>query len=177
MKITRESKKLIKALRHDPKILGLNLDIRGWAKVSDVLLSLSLDRDSLDIMVSTDTKGRFEYDHGKSKIRACQGHSIKSLEVYKDWSKYIPTSELYHGTATKSLEQILKTKLISKTRTHVHLSKDIETAVNVGARHGTPVILKIDAVKMLEDGFKFYESKNGVILVDEVPAEYIKVTF
>lgn len=143
--------------------------------VSDVLLSLSIDRNCLDIIVDTDTKGRFEYSPSKDKIRACQGHSIKNLEVYKDWYKYVPKSELYHGTATKSVEQILKTKLISKTRTHVHLSKDIETAHNVGSRHGTPVILKIDAVKMFADGFKFYESKNGVVLVDEVPSRYIKV--
>lgn len=34
-------------------------------------------------------------------------------------------------------------------------------------------ILKIDAIKMFKDGFKFYESKNGVVLVDEVPSKYI----
>jgi putative RNA 2'-phosphotransferase len=177
MEITRKSRLLVRALRHDPSSLGLTLDPRGWVSVSDVLKSLSIDKNSLDIMVSTNNKGRFEYNDNKTKIRACQGHSIKTLEVYKDWKIFVPDSDLYHGTATKSVDQILKSKLISKTRTHVHLSKDLETAYNVGARHGTPVILKIDAVKMQKDGFKFYESKNGVVLVDEVPNRYIQVIF
>lgn len=177
MEITRKSRLLVRALRHDPSSLNLSLDSRGWANVSDVLKSLSIDRSSLDIMVATNNKGRFEYNDNKTKIRACQGHSLKTLEVFKDWNVFVPTSVLYHGTATKSVDQILKTKLISKTRTHVHLSKDIETARNVGSRHGSPVILIIDAVKMHQDGYKFYESKNGVILVDEVPKEYISVDY
>jgi len=169
----RESRILIRALRHDPDILGLKLDARGWAMVSDVLKSLSIKKIDLDIIVSNDNKNRFEYDNRQIKIRASQGHSIMNLEVYKDWDVFVPQSYLYHGTPDFSVDKIMKNSLKPMGRTHVHLSKDIETAWNVGKRHGMPIILEIDAVNMFEDGYDFYESKNGVILVKEVPNIYI----
>jgi putative RNA 2'-phosphotransferase len=43
----------------------------------------------------------------------------------------------------------------------------------VGARHGRPVVLTVDAASMQSTGFSFYRSENGVWLVDNVPPEYI----
>lgn len=172
--LNKKSRLLITALRHQPDLLGLTLDLRGWVNISDVLKTLQIDRGSLDIIVSTNNKQRFEYNDKLTKVRASQGHSISGLEVYKDWADYTPISPLFHGTADHVVDLILKTSLVSKTRTHVHLSKDIVTALNVGKRHGKPVILEIDAVKMHQEGFKFLESKNGVILIREVPSIYIK---
>ena len=51
-----------------------------------------------------------------------------------------------------------------------------ETAVNVGKRHGKPVVLVIDAKQMAEDGHKFFLSRNGVWLTDYVDMKYIKVS-
>ncbi len=169
----KSSKLLITALRHDPDILGLKLDKRGWTPVYDVLKTLKITKSDLDKIVSSDNKGRFEYDEKQLKIRAAQGHSIDDLEVYKDWVEYIPKSYLYHGTPDFAVSRIMKASLISMTRTHVHLSRDVKTAWNVGKRHGRPVILQIDAVKMYDDGYKFYESKNGVVLIDGVPSSYL----
>jgi len=169
----KKSRLLVKALRHDPDIIGIKLDSRGWSFVCDVLKALSITKSDLDKIVSNDNKGRFEYSDNHLKIRAAQGHSISNLEVYKDWIEYIPQSYLYHGTPDFAVDRIMKSTLISMTRTHVHLSKDIETAWNVGKRHGRPIILQIDAIKMYEDGYKFYESKNGVVLIDEVPSFYM----
>jgi putative RNA 2'-phosphotransferase len=59
-------------------------------------------------------------------------------------------------------------------RLHVHLSKDLETAIKVGSRRGKPIVLKIHASRMYEAGFVFYLSKNGVWLCDQVPPEYIE---
>ena len=61
------------------------------------------------------------------------------------------------------------------SRHHVHLSLDKETARRVGMRHGCPVILAIDALKMHEDGQIFYCSENNIWLVDNVPPKYITV--
>ena len=44
----------------------------------------------------------------------------------------------------------------------MHLSKDEETAVKVGSRHGKPVLYHILAKQMHDDGYKFYLSANGV---------------
>ena len=57
---------------------------------------------------------------------------------------------------------------------YVHLSKDIDTAVIVGNRHGKSVVYKILSEKMKEDGYDFYLSKNGVWLTKEVPVEYLE---
>lgn len=61
------------------------------------------------------------------------------------------------------------------SRLYVHLSKDKETAVKVGKRHGKPVVLKIRAEEMYNDGSKFYLSANGVWLTKAVDRKYIDV--
>ena len=60
-------------------------------------------------------------------------------------------------------------------RLYVHLSKDVETAVKVGGRHGKPVVLKLPAGNMYQDGQNFYLSQNGVWLTDIVDKKYIEV--
>jgi putative RNA 2'-phosphotransferase len=60
------------------------------------------------------------------------------------------------------------------SRHHVHLSKTPEEARKVGARHGKPVVLAVDAAAMHKAGLVFYCSANGVWLTDEVPAKYLR---
>jgi putative RNA 2'-phosphotransferase len=62
-------------------------------------------------------------------------------------TKAVPPDILYHGTGEKYVSSIDKEGLLPKSRLYVHLSKDEETAVNVGKRHGKPVIYKVDARK------------------------------
>lgn len=73
----------------------------------------------------------------------------------------------------KSVESIFAEGIQKMSRQYVHLSADYETAVNVGKRHGKPVVLRINAKKMFSDGCKFYLSENKVWLTDFVPVEYI----
>ena len=61
-----------------------------------------------------------------------------------------------------------------KNRNHVHLSIDIETAINVAARYGKPVLLIIKSAKMYKSGYDFYESVNKVWLTKGVKPEYIE---
>ena len=69
----------------------------------------------------------------------------------------------------------IKTHGLQKMRRlHVHLSKDLETAIKVGSGRGKPIILKIRALRMYEQGYEFYLSKNGVWLCDHVLVEYIE---
>jgi putative RNA 2'-phosphotransferase len=84
-----------------------------------------------------------------------------------------PPRFLYHGTATRFLETILRDGLQKRSRQHVHLSLDVMTATAVGKRHGKPVILTIRAREMREAGHAFYLSDNQVWLTDEVPAGFI----
>lgn len=66
-----------------------------------------------------------------------------------------PPNILYHGTATRFLESIREKGIIKGNRQYVHLSKDIETARNVGKRHGEVVILPIDIEGLKKIGKKF----------------------
>ena len=125
----------------------------------------------LEEIVSTDNKQRYSFNEDKTLIRANQGHSIP---VDVELEEVTPPDILYHGTGEKFVSSINKLGLIPKSRLYVHLSKDIDTAKNVGKRHGNPIIYSVDCKKMIADGYKFYLSVNGVWLTKEVPIKYLK---
>lgn len=60
------------------------------------------------------------------------------------------------------------------SRIYAHLSKDEETAVKVGKRHGKPVVLKVRVRQMWKDGYVFFRSRNGVWLTDGAPVGYFE---
>lgn len=163
-------------LRHKPETIGISLDKNGWANVNELLKGIqnqgiNIDFERLNEIVETNNKKRYSFNEDKTKIRANQGHSIN---VDVELKEAIPPVKLYHGTATKYIDDIMKNGIIHKNRLHVHLSKDIETAINVGTRHGTPVVLEIDTKEMINDGYKFYLSENGVWLTSDIAPKYFK---
>lgn len=170
--LQRQSKFLSKILRHDPESAGIILSDKGWANVSDILKVLKIKKIELDEIVETNDKKRFEFDQYQQRIRARQGHSV---EVDVELQQFTPTGFLYHGTASRFLNSIMKTGLDKQNRNHVHMSDNVQTARNVGSRHGSPIILQIDAVQMYEDGFVFFKSNNGVYLTDHIPTKYITI--
>jgi len=162
-------------LRHEPETIGVTLDANGWVDVEALIEGISragyeIRLEQLKDIVSTNNKQRFKFNDDFTKIRANQGHSVS---VNVELKEVQPTDVLYHGTATRFLASIQKEGIVSKSRMHVHLSDEKETALNVGSRHGKPVVLVINAVKMHEDGYKFYLSDNGVWLVEAIPPKYI----
>lgn len=176
---TKKTKSLSKflslILRHKPQIIGLSLDESGWADTEILLQKMNLagrvvDLKLLEHVVETNEKKRFAFNGDKSKIRANQGHSIVIDHGFRPKA---PPMLLYHGTTDKFLDSILQNGLARKNRHHVHLSEDIETAKNVGQRHGKPVVLKIDAAQMQKEKFLFYQSENGVWLTDAVPPRFL----
>ncbi|MNJ86154.1 RNA 2'-phosphotransferase [compost metagenome] len=177
MKTLKEiSKFLSLILRHKPETIGIAMDTNGWVEVDELIekcakKGMTFDFETLEEVVFTNDKQRFAFSDDYTKIRANQGHSVN---VDLQFEPMEPGGYLYHGTVEKFLESIHTGGLQKRTRLHVHLSKDLETAIKVGSRRGKPVILKIDAVRMFRDGYPFYLSKNGVWLCDEVPAQYIE---
>ena len=175
MGLTETSKFLSLILRHKPEVIGISLDEHGWARVEDVITGISrtreCSRELLEEIVRTDSKQRYSFNEDKTLIRANQGHSLPvdvQLAVVK------PPEVLWHGTGEKYVSSIEKKGLIPKSRLYVHLSGDKETAFSVGQRHGKPVIYRVLALKMQEEGYVFYRSKNGVWLTKEVPAGYLE---
>ena len=163
-------------LRHKPEVIGITLDKNGWADVSELIAGIrdsgkEINMEILEEIVKTDNKGRYSFNDNKTKIRANQGHSI-SVDV--GLQKLIPPDILYHGTASHTLESIKSTGVKSMKRLYVHLSKDIETAIKVGSRHGKPCVLEIDAKQMHDEGVAFYRSENGVWLTKYIDWKYVK---
>jgi putative RNA 2'-phosphotransferase len=170
--VVEKGKKLAWLLRHDKESFDKGLiDEHGWRKVDEIIKNYHYTSDLLQEIVDTNNKQRYEYNDDKTLIRARQGHSIP---VDVELKETTPPDILYHGTCDKFINDILKDGLKPQTRLYVHLSKDIETATNVGRRHGKPVILSIDSKKMYEDGIKFYLSNNGVWLTKFVDKKYFR---
>jgi putative RNA 2'-phosphotransferase len=154
----------------------LSLDEAGWTMTADVLRALAAaglptTMLELEALVTTSDKQRFELSAGNEKIRARQGHSVP---VQGDWPIASPPDFLFHGTAPQFLAPIFREGLRSGRRHHVHLSSTIEAAAAVGRRRGAPVVLEVDAGKMVGDSFVFRLSSNGVWLTEHVPPEYLR---
>ena len=171
----RLSKFLSFVLRHRPDSIGLALDPHGWANIDDLIgmgnaAGTRFSREDLLHVVETSDKKRFSVSPDGLRIRAAQGHSA-SVELGLPPQE--PPEVLYHGTATRFVESILAEGLKPQDRRHVHLSLDEATAHRVGARHGKPVILRVEALRMHTKGFTFYLADNGVWLTDRVPPEFL----
>ena len=163
-------------LRHKPDEAGIALDEHGWANVEELLAGINntgrkIDMAVLEEIVETDRKQRYSFSGDKTLIRANQGHSVP---VDVELKEAEPPEFLYHGTADRFLKDIMAEGLKPMSRLYVHLSKDMETAVKGGKRHGNPAVLKVCSGRMKEDGIKFYLSENGVWLTKKVEVKYLE---
>ncbi len=174
MSVKNTSKYISLILRHQPEVIGITLDEHGLADVNQLIEGVNkthpLTKELLEEIVRTDEKQRYSFNEDHTKIRANQGHSIP---VDVELKEAEPPEELYHGTGEKYTGSIEQQGLIPKSRLYVHLSKDTETAVKVGQRHGKPVVYTVMAGEMYRDGYQFFLSANGVWLTKEVPVRYL----
>ena len=173
---TKISKFLSLILRHKPESIGLKLDASGWADIGELILKarkagVDLTPGKIASVVSISDKRRFILNNDGSRIRANQGHSI-SIDL--GLPEQEPPEFLFHGTAKHSLSSIKQKGIVPMNREFVHLSKDRETALAVGKRHGSPIVLVVQTAKMHRDGFTFYLSENGVWLTEYVPTTYLE---
>jgi putative RNA 2'-phosphotransferase len=176
-KLVKISKYLSRHLRHQPERLGLNLKDGGWVEVVDLLKAcvrhnFPVSLAELKEVVEKNDKKRFSFDASGEKIRANQGHSVA---VDLRLEPQIPPATLLHGTAQRNADSIKEHGLLKMARHHVHLSIDAETARRVGARHGKPLIFRVDAAAMAAENFEFFVSTNGVWLVERVPPRFLTV--
>ena len=172
------SKFLSYILRHHPESIGITLDSDGWVEIDLLLAQVqqhgrSISRQELQETVDNNSKKRFTVSEDGRRIRAAQGHSTGQVRMRL--APQMPPDVLYHGTATRFLDSIMRQGLQAGERHHVHLSADRETAVKVGQRHGKPVVLRIDAAAMHQAGRAFYLSDNQVWLTEAVPPQYLAV--
>lgn len=163
------SKYLALILRHKPELVNVELMKDGWVDLQKLIRNTDFTMNELEDIVKSDNKGRYQFSNDKKYIRAVQGHS-KKVDI--EFKEFIPTKELYHGTSERFLESILKDGIKKMNRQYVHLSINEDIAMNVGKRHGKPIVIEINAIEMRNDGYKFFIADNGVILTDYVPTKY-----
>ena len=119
--------------------------------------------------METNNKQSYSFSADRVLIRANQGHSIP---VDVELPVVSPPDMLWHGTREQLIPSIMEQGILRMNRLYVHLSPDRETAINVGRRHGRPLLLCVNSRQVKEDGYLFYLSVNGVWLTKEVPVEY-----
>lgn len=125
----------------------------------------------LEHVVQTNDKQRFTIDESGQRIRANQGHSI---DVELGYEPADPPEILPYGTHETAVSAIRESGLQKMKRHHVHLHCDNSVASAVGARRGAPVLLKVRAREMAQEGFVFFVTANQVWLTNHVPSRFIE---
>ena len=173
-KVKRWSKKCSWLLRHGAVQEGLSMDAAGWVSVGDLQEHLSLNQSDLELVLTQNNKARFEVNDGL--IRACQGHSLKSMPVTKEaleasWSIYNGSDSIWHGTHRGALEAIKREGIICGERSHVHLARSVHS--RVGKRSNVSIFIEVSCAYLRQAGYEVFESTNGVILTRYVPLNCI----
>jgi putative RNA 2'-phosphotransferase len=175
MSLESLSKFISLVLRHDPGAAGLTLDAHGWVRVRDLCRGLEecghrLDLELIENMMGSMDKVRWELTPDQKYIRALHGHSI---ELEFDYAAAAPPDVLYHGTVRKFLEPIGEQGLVPGSRQFVHLAGDTAGAAEVARRRGKPVVLLVDAARMVAAGHEFFHTASGIWLTAHVPPTYL----
>lgn len=178
--LTAISKEVSYALRHAPEEFGLTLDPEGWVSTDELVNTINARHSNLQTPVTAELlqklnaeaeKQRWEF--GNNEVRALYGHSTDERIIKQP---AIPPAQLWHGTNSAAWEQIRQTGLKPMNRQYVHLSSTRETAMTVGRRRTSQVImLCIDTQKAIDTGNNFYHGNQDTWLADTVPAEFISV--
>ena len=171
------SKRLAYILRHNPNRFNVLLDEEGWTNIDSILDALhnfpdliDLKKEDLLYLVSNQTKARFQIR--KNKIKATYGHTVSILK--KNPMK--PPDILYHGTSPKFVKSIMKYGLLKMKRQYVHLSIDLDTAIETGKRkNSNPAIIKVDSKVAYNDGVLFYKGSDKVWLSENLLPNFLKI--
>lgn len=164
-------------LGHKPQIIELTLDEQGWASVAKLVEQMNkngfaISTDMLDYVVASAAQ-RFTYNDDKTRIKASEWYAPHTVSA--GFTPQQPPAVLYHGTGKRSVPSILSKGIDKRTRQHVHLSADKETALASAQRHGLPYLFVVAAAEMHRDGHSFYFADNKVWLTHHVPAQYLQL--
>jgi len=164
---TKDSHDLSYLLRHDKTY---TFETGGWRSVENLIREQGFTFKQLCDLVTSDSKGRFEFNDDKTKIRALYGHSVP---VEMNYAHCTPPEILYHGTSMNADAAIAEVGLKPRSRNYVHLTSENDAALETGSRHGDPVAIHVKALEMFREGYEFYNPVGNIWLVREVPRRFI----
>lgn len=122
-------------------------------------------------IVNNCPKKRFEIkmENDKHFIRATQGHSMNSIQdeglLQELTLDFFKDKKVIHGTQRNLWELIYQSGLNKMSRNHIHFTDQYpEDKPISGMRNSCNLFIEIDVQKAMQDGVKFFLSKNNVIL-------------
>ena len=129
-----------------------------------------------------DSNGDKDEDPCLFLIRANQGHSIavKSDSIFAELDASTLPPRVLHGTFFCAWPRIVESGGLRRMgRQHIHCATGMTEDNVVGMLRDAELVIEIDAEKALEDGIRWFRSKNGYVLTegdDEgmVPLRYFK---
>ena len=169
------SKYLSKILRHTAEDDDVNLfmDDHGWVDLDQLIAHVRksfsyVTKELIFSIVETNEKERFELSTLKTMIRATQGHSINRVnpDLRVISAEEGATINAIHGTTSTNLSKIERNGLSRMSRNLIHMiaTPPEKGKVKSGYRSSCNRLIWIDVPKAMEQGIKFYQSKNDVIL-------------
>ena len=178
-KRVRLSKLLSIALRHQPKVLQIQLDNEGFTNLEKLINQIKkrnnfewVNRKMINAIIELDNKGRFEIND--NNIRARYGHSIPRIKINLKNSD-LPEI-LYHGTNYNAYIKIENEGIKPMGRNLVHLTSFIKDAKIVGSRHhGKLVLLEINVNKAINNGYQIWRAGKNVYVTNFIPKKYINM--
>jgi 2'-phosphotransferase len=172
--MSRESRHLVKILRHCLVKLGLVPDSEGYVALSDIKQCVAnlknITEEQVLEIVKVDNKGRLgtKTVNGQLYIRANQGHSKASGALINDGDSLTrilePIDGVFHATYKNLYISISKEGLNRMSRKHIHIAKSLTS--KAGKRGKCDLLVYVDMRACIDDGIIFYESDNGVILTE-----------
>ena len=171
------SKLMSLILRHEAERFGVVLDPEGFTSIEELLAAVrtrlpGTSRDDIIAVVRTMEPDKQRFTIAGGDIRANYGHSIAGRIRHEVAP---PPPILFHGTTGGALEAIRASGLEPMGRQYVHLSVDGGLARRVGGRHGSPVVLRVNAGVAAGEGVVFYRANAAFWLADRVPARYLEI--
>ncbi len=166
-------------LRHFPEKFGLEMDFNGWVDMNAFCESVKKKRRQmhwlrprhLRAITTIDEKGRYETKG--DMVRATYAHSV-------DIELDLPTDDipdiLYYPCNDDAVSILERDGILPGDRRHVHLSRTLEGSWEAGrVREDVPRIFEVDSVRAIADGYTFWRAGVRVVLVEQVPPEYLSI--
>ena len=175
--LKRISKQMALLLRHAPQQAGLILDPEGFVHLDDLVSALRhsipmAEVEMVRAVVALVEPHKQRYSIVDDHVRANYGHSIAERIAHMPAQ---PPDLLIHGTSQPTLARIMVEGLRPMSRQYVHLTPDRVLAASVGARHGKPCLLRVDARAAHADGVTFYKANHTFWLAEHVPPVYLSL--
>lgn len=164
---------LLRALRHEPGVLGITLNEDGWADFLDVAhcvqqrVGETYHEDLKAVITSLVELERINIsDQG---IRASYGGSIGRNTLKPE----VPTCRLFHGTRVSFFAKIERQGLRSKNRDYVHLTSLCEYAQGIASKWQDGLVLEVEVENAIASGTKFFKATSHVWLAGHIKPDHL----